>query len=97
VLIDEVDKNKLYSYESVSMSFLNSFAESDKVNDLSAVISTIFRYKTVDDNEIKRLIRCTGQLSNDEIEKFLLVYKNTMRDLIELFSTDEKMKAYIGI
>lgn len=96
-LIDEVDKNEPYSYESVSMTFLNIFAESDRLSDLSAVISTIFRYKTVDDNEIKRLIRCTGQLSNDEIEKFLRVYKKTMRDLIELFSTDEKMKAYIGI
>ena len=84
-------------YNKQSMNFLNTFAESDKISDLTAVISSIYRYKTVDDSEIKRLIRCTGHLSNDEIEKFLQVYKATMEDLIELFSTDEKLKAYIGI
>ena len=96
-LIDITNNHEPYSYESVSMDFLNKFAESDKTSDLTAVISSIYRYKTVDDNEIKRLIRCTGQLSNDEIEKFLQVYKDTMEDLIELFSTDEKLKAYVGI
>lgn len=86
-----------YSYESVSMDFLNLFAESDKVSDLTAVISSVYRYKTVDENEIRRLIRCTGQLPSIEIEKFLRVYKNTMEDLIELFSIDERLKAHIGI
>lgn len=96
-LIDITNNNEPYSYESVSMNFLNTFAESDKTSDLKAVISSIYRYKTVDDNEIKRLIRCSGQLSNDEIEKFLQVYKATMEDLIELFSSDKDMKEYIGI
>lgn len=95
-LID-VKADDAYSHESVSMNFLNTFAESDKVSDLFAIISSVYRYKNVNDNEIKRLIRCTGQLSNDEIEKFLRVYNNTMEDLIELFSTKEEIKAYIGI
>lgn len=96
-LMDVNDDNDTYSYESVSMNFLNTFSESDKVSDLTAVISSVYRYKTVDDNEIKRLIRCTGQLSNGDTEKFLRVYKSTMEDLIELFSTDENMKSYIGV
>jgi len=96
-LIDIRDNNETYSYESVSMDFLNLFADSDIVSDLTALMSSVYRYKTIDNNEIKRLIRCTGELSNDEIEKFLRVYKTTMEDLIELFSTDERLKAYIGI
>ena len=72
-------------------------SESDKISDLTAVINSVYRYRIVDDNEIRRLIRCTGKLSNDEIEKFLRVYKATMEDLIKLFSTDEEMKEYIGI
>lgn len=96
-LIDVSHRMEPYSYESVSMDFLNLFAESDKVSDPTAVISSVYRYKTVDENEIRRLIRCTGQLSSVEIEKFLRVYKNTMEDLIKLFSIDERLKAYIGI
>ena len=96
-LIDVSLRVEPYSYESVSMDFLNLFAESDKVSDLTAVISSVYRYKIVDDNEIRRLIRCTGQLSNIEIEKFLRVYENTMEDLIELLSLDEGLKAHIGI
>lgn len=96
-LLDVTNKDELYSYESLSMDFLNTFSDSDKTSDLTAVISSIFRYRNIEDNEIMRLIRCTGQLSNDEIEKFLHVYKVTMEDLIELFSRDEKLKAYVGI
>lgn len=61
-LIDVSHRVEPYSYESVSMDFLNLFSESDKVSDLTAVISSVYRYKTVNDNEIRRLIRCTGQL-----------------------------------
>ena len=96
-LIDIADKREIYSYENVSLDFLKSFSESDKISDLTAVINSVYRYRIVDDNEIRRLIRCTGKLSNDEIEKFLRVYKATMEDLIKLFSTDEEMKEYIGI
>ncbi len=96
-LIDAIDIDELYSYESTSMDFLHTFAESDKTSDIQAVINSIYRYKTVDDNEIRRLIRCTGKFPNDEIENFLRVYKNTMEDLIELFSADEILKAHIGI
>lgn len=96
-LIDVRNGIDPYSHESVSMDFLNRFAESDMINDLMAIISSVYRYKIVDDNEIRRLIRCTGQMSNDEVEKFLRVYKVSMEDLIELFSTDERLLEYIGI
>lgn len=96
-LIDTADKQEIYSYDNVSLDFLKSFSDSDKISDLTAVINSVYRYRIVDDNEIRRLIRCTGKLSNDEIEKFLRVYKATMEDLIKLFSTDEEMKEYIGI
>ena len=96
-LIDVRNDIDPYSHESVSMDFLNRFSESDMINDLMAIISSVYRYKIVDDNEIRRLIRCTGQMSNDEVEKFLFIYKVSMEDLIELFSTDERLLEYIGI
>ncbi len=96
-LLDVNISDERYSYESISLDFLHQFSESDKVNDLFAVISSIYRYKNMDDNEIMRLIKCTGQLSDNDVENFVRVYKKTMEDLIELFSTDFQMKEYIGL
>lgn len=96
-LMDVNTADERYSYESISLDFLNRFSKSDKESDLSAVISSIYRYKNIDDNEIKRLIKCTGQLSVEDTEKFVRVYDKTMEDLIELFSTDPQMKEYIGL
>lgn len=96
-LIDIDNNIEQYSYESVSKDFLDKFAESDKINDLTAVISSLYRYITVDEKEIRRLISCTGHLSIEEINKFHQVYKTSMEDLIELFSTDPNLMAHIGI
>ncbi len=94
-LLDVDTVNDRYSYESISLDFLKQFSESDRISDFSAVISAVYRYKNVDDNEIKRWIRCTGQLTNDEVEKFLHVYKSTMDDLVELLSKDQRLKDYM--
>lgn len=96
-LLDFNTPDKRYSYESTSLDFLHQFSESDKGNDLSAFMSSIYRYKNMDDNEIRRLIKCTGHLSMEDVEKFVRVYKKTMVDMIELFSTDPRMKEYIGL
>lgn len=96
-LIDVNTQNEKYSYESISLSFLHHYSESDKVNDLSAVISSIYRYQNISDDEIRRLIKCTGKLTKDEVENFVRVYKKTMDDLIELFSADSALKEYMGL
>ena len=68
----------------------------DITSDTRAVLSSIYRYKNIDEKELVRLIKCSGRLENDEIEKFERVYKSTMEDLITLFSSEE-IKKYIGI
>ena len=83
--------------KNVSLDFVKRYSNSDIVNDISAVISSIYRYKDLNDCEIKRLITRTGKLSNDDTKKFMRVYKKTMKDLIELFTSDPRMKEYIGL
>lgn len=87
----------LYSYNSVSLDFLRNYSEGRKINDLKAVINSVYRYIHSDDSELRRLIMCTGSLTREEIESFLHVYKSTMNDLVAMFSQDQDMRNYIGL
>ena len=86
-----------YSYNSISLDFLRHYSTGSKINDLNAVINSVYRYVHSDDSELKRLIMCTGNLTAEEIGAFLHVYKSTMDDLIIMFSKDQDMKNYIGL
>lgn len=77
--------------------FLIENETSDRVSDLKAVISSLYRYKHCNEQEIKSMIRKTGRLSEDEVRKFLFVYENTMNDLESMLCEDNRMKEYIGI
>ena len=77
--------------------FLTEYEYSDRTSDLRAVMNSVYRYRQCNDNDIKKMIRRTGRLSENEVNKFLRVYKNSMDDLIALFSTDERLKGLIGI
>lgn len=92
-LIDAKDDK--YSYIAETKGFLDSYGETEKASDLRAVISSVYRYKRIDDDQIKRMIRYAGHLNEDAVQKFLRVYKATMQDLEELFSEDEEMKKMI--
>lgn len=96
-LLDIENTDGDYTHESISLEFLKHFSDSEKTNDLAALISSVYRYLCVDADEIRRLIKCTGKLSITEIEMFLHVYKSTMDDLIELFSSNKDIEKYIGI
>ena len=96
-LLDLNNLNEKYTYKDVSYTLIQALSESEKSNDLFAVINSIFRYTEIDDSELRRLIQCTGKLTKEEIEKYILVYKKSMNDLIELFSQDKKMKGYLNI
>jgi 7-cyano-7-deazaguanine synthase in queuosine biosynthesis len=85
-----------YSQDKLSLDFFSRHIESDTTNDMAALISSLYRYLSLDENELVRLIKCTGHLTKDEIEKFIPVYKETMKDLEGLFSQDEELKKYIG-
>lgn len=96
-LLDIQDDSRLYSYDSIDLEFIRQHSSGNKINDLKAVISSIYKYIRSDDAELKRLIMCSGNLTSEEIESFLQVYKNTMNDLIQLFSKSTDMKEYIGL
>lgn len=89
-------KDNKYSYIAETKEFLKEFGETEKASDLRAVISSVYRYKKLDDEKIKEMIRYYGHLNEESVEKFLRVYKSTMNDLIELFSNDVELKKLIG-
>ena len=72
--------------------FISAFSESERSYDLSAVISSISRFKHSNEKQIRRLVKATGSLTPDEIEKFERVYSSGISDLIELMNKDPKMK-----
>ena len=80
-----------YSFEAERIAFLNKYGETEKSSDLRAVMSTVYRYKKLDDNMIRQMIGYAGSVDAETTEKFLNLYKSTMEDLLELFSKDEKM------
>ena len=86
-----------YSYQGETFGFLMAYEESEKSADLRALLGSIYRYKHISDKELKRYIRCVGELSEDEVEKFLQLYKKSIDDLIQLFSKDRRMKEYLGV
>ena len=90
---------EIYSNEnSLSLSFLTGNAPHKvKMNDAIAVINSLYRYNHLDDYELKRLIRCTGPLTTEEVNKFLVVYKETMKDITEMVLENEEVKQYAGI
>ena len=96
-LLDVNTSSERYWMKDISIKFFNDFSNSDIINDSTAVINSVYRYKYINDDEIRRLIRCTGKLSVEEVNKFLRVYKQTMKDLVELFSSDPLLKEYIGL
>ena len=51
----------------------------------------------MEDKDLKRYIISVGRLTPDEIEKFMDVYKKTMNDLLQLFTSDPRMKEYLGL
>lgn len=96
-LLDIATSDGLYSYNSITLDFLRNNSSNKKINDLKAVISSLYRYLHSDDVELRRLIMCTGSLTGTEIEMFLHVYKSTMEDLAAMFSQNQEMKNYIGL
>lgn len=93
----DICEEKKYSYQGEDFEFLMAYEESEKSADLRAVLGSIYRYKHSSDKELKRYIRCVGELTEDEVEKFLVLYQKSMDDLIQLFSEDKRMREYLGL
>ena len=75
---------------------MSNNSDNQRANDLRAVISTLYRYKKINDEDLGEMIRCSGKLKEESVKKFIRVYKSTMEDLIELLSKDDGIKRIIG-
>ena len=53
-------------------------------SDIKALIAALHRYKKCDDNMLKRLIKTTGPINEENLERHLHVYKSTMDDVARL-------------
>ena len=93
----DIDEIKKYSYQGEAYDFLMEYEESEKSADLRAVLGSIYRCKHSSDKELKRYIRCVGELTEEEVEKFLSLYKKSIEDLVQLFSADQRMTEYLGL
>ena len=93
----DIDEIKKYSYKGEAYEFLMAYEESEKSADLRAVLGSIYRCKHSSDKELKRHIRCIGELTEEEVGKFLALYKKSIDDLVQLFSGDQRMKEYLGL
>ena len=91
----DIDEIKKYSYKGEAYEFLMAYEESEKSADLRAVLGSIYRCKH--SSELKRDIRCVGELTEEEVGKFLVLYKKSIDDLVQLFSGDQRMKEYLGL
>lgn len=89
-------KDYKYSFTAESKLFIQQYGETEKASDLRAVISAVYNYRKMVDGDIIKKIKIVGNLSSDEVGKFLDLYKSTMNDLEELFSEDEEIKKMIG-
>mgnify|MGYP000169650965 CR=1 FL=1 len=50
------------------------------------------------DSQFSRDIQRVPLLSKEEeVEKFLSLYKKSIEDLVQLFSADQRMKEYLGL
>ena len=89
-------KDFKYSFPAETEHFINQYGESEKASDLRAVISAVYKYRKIQDSNIQSKIRLAGCLTEEEVNKFLYIYKSTMDDLDRLFSADSKIKKMIG-
>lgn len=88
-LLDVEDKK--YSFTAETIKFLEQYGDSEKSSDLRAVISSIYRYRNLDDKTIKQMIQYSGAVDNESTEKFVRLYKASMEDLLEMFSKDKEL------
>lgn len=91
-----VDRCK-YSYDAENYDFLVQFENFDKSSDLRAVLNAVYTARKSTDKDIIRKIKYTGILTQDEVRKFLRVYRSTMYDLEELFAKDPRYAQYLEL
>lgn len=92
-LLDVVGVNK-YSFEGLPSAFISEHSNSDKSQDLIAVLNSVYLYKHSSSADIRRRINNTGPMSVEEVDKYERLYISGMNDLVELFCKDPEMEKY---
>lgn len=89
---------------SISKEFIYKFNSLDsRASDLKAVLWSLRRYLNSDETEIKNLIRQTGLLTTEEIEKYYQLYCKSMEEIKNLIlfhceqNNDQKLLDYVGL
>lgn len=85
-----------YVHDAISYNYILN-ATNSKRSDLVDLISSVALAKKSTDEELIARIRRTGNLTREETVSFLRVYKETINDLVELFSRDSDLLRIMGI
>lgn len=95
-LLDVKVPNEDYRFHAVSYDYITR-ATPDTKSDLVDLLSAVSTAKKSTDEQLISRIRKTGKLSADECLNFLRVYKETVSDLVELFSSDPELLRIMGL
>ena len=96
-LLDVENATNEYTYATTGLDFLIKYEETEKINDLVAVLNAVYESKKMSDGELKRKIRHAGNLHTEEIEKYVRLYRLTINDLCELFLRDKSLYKILGV
>ena len=91
----DVEDDEDYSYKDLPSAFISSFSDSDISLDLNAVVNSVYRFTHYSSKQIRQLIKNTGPLSDEDVDKYERLYTSGMKDLIELFKRDPGMEKYL--
>lgn len=72
-------------------------ATNAKRSDLVDLLSSVNRAFKLTDEELLRMIRSTGRLSQEETQAFLRLYRETLQDIIQMISTDPELLRIVGL
>lgn len=85
-----------YVYNAISYDYILHATNSTR-SDIVDLLSSVALAKKSTDEELIARIRRTGNLSPEETISFLHVYKETINDLVELFSRDPELIRIMGL
>lgn len=91
----DVEDDEDYSCMDLPSVIISSFSDSDISLDLNAVVNSVYRFTHCSSKQIRQLIKNTGPLSDEDVDKYERLYTSGMKDLIELFNRDPEMEKYL--
>lgn len=88
--------NEHYSYDALSLDYIMN-ATNAKRSDFVDLLSSINSANMSTDEDLLKRIKAIGKLTQKEIHDFLRLYKQTIKDLIQMLSKDPKLLQLAGV